>query len=188
MTGHLLSYLLIFVVLVLAACEGGGTNSSLAIPAPHVPTGAMQTYTSFDYTLRYPAGWKEGETLSGWVAFTDPTGYYALAIRSWPNPEGRISAENVAAYELLTLQESKPVHLPPTILLARQHWSQKAAIGWVYWHTGHLVVEMVSLATNPTQDSGTVTYSIVYDAPVAKFDQAAKLYFTPMLQSFSFTA
>jgi hypothetical protein len=189
MTKHLLFYLFALVAsFVLAACEGVGTSMSLATPTPHVPIGAMKTYSTFGYTIRYPAGWMRKEITADWVLFSDTANDYNMAIFSKPNPEGRISADEVAEHGLIALRDRQPVHLPLTIRLAGQRWSQRAAIGWFYGYSKRGLLELVSLATNPTQSSGTVTYSIIYDAPASKFDQAVKLYFTPMLQSFRFTA
>ncbi len=189
MTGRLLFYLLALVAtLVLVACNGVGSSSSLAPPTPHVPVEAMKMYSTSWYTIRYPAGWTKKEITAEWVLFFDPAGDYSMAIHSWFNPEASISVDSVAEHGLIALRDRQPVHLPLTILLAGQRWSQRAAIGWVYGYRKRALIEAVSLAANPTQSSGTVTYSIIYDALAPRFTQAVKLYFAPMLQSFRFSA
>jgi|SRR5579884_3875060 len=187
MTGRLLSYLLIFVTLMLLiACEGGG-KGSLATPTPHPSLGGMRTYTDTNYTIRYPADWKAVQINWNVMVFFIPSGLYTMSISYKLNTDGTSTPDDMAKAGLLVLRHPYPVPLPTTIRFAGHVWNQYVATSNESVEGKSMQVELVSLATQVVQASGPVIYLIVYDAPASTFEQAAKQYFTPMLQSFRFT-
>lgn len=204
----------LILTLLLAACGSGSTNSGTgnkssqppngskssytltATPTTHSSTPAttepMKVYTGSGFTIEYPQSWKETESGSE-IAFTDPSGSYNLTIGASDNADGKVTADQLVDGGLTgaksNLKNVETISVPQTVTLANQTWSQRSLTGLNTYQGQSTPVQADVLATNyPTHTTATKGFIIAYVALKDKFDQAKTLYFTPMLQSFKFTA
>jgi len=192
------------LALWLVACGGHSsntttsTNGSFVNPVQHTlaPTATKSvpytTYTSADFTLKYPADWKITNATTE-IAFTDPAGNYNLTIGFTPNPNGAENPDQLADGGIsgakTNLKDEQTINVPKTVTVANQTWSQRALSGVSTLNGASNDIEATVLATNhPQKATNTKGYIIVYVAAKNQFDQAKNRYFMPMLQSFQFTA
>ncbi len=174
--------------------SNGNTSSYTltATPTSSMQSTMMKTYVGKGFTIEYPETWKE--TASGSeVAFIDPTGSYSMTVGTSANSEGSVTADQLVNGGLTgaraNLKNVETVSVPQTTTLAAQSWSQRSLTGTTTVQGQTTPVQAVVLATNyPQHTTATKGYIIAYVAVKDKFAQAQTTYFTPMLQSFKFTA
>jgi hypothetical protein len=188
---------LLIVLCLLAACGNSGQSSNTKTqPVKQVLTPTATKGTTFkaykgpDYTINYPQDWKVSSS-STEVAFTDPTGKYNLTIGSTSNPNGNVTADQLAQGGAngakTNLKNAQSISVPETITIAGQAWSQRALSGTSTYNGQNSDVEAGIVATNhPAKTTTTRGYVIAYVTLKQQFEQAQTLYFTPMLQSFTF--
>jgi len=198
----LAGFSLLLMLCLLAACGSSSQSNSSnngntkAQPVKQVitPTATKGTtfkaYKGANYTINYPQDWRISAS-STEVAFTDPTGNYNLTIGSTSNPNSSVSADQLANGGVkgakTNLKDTEDVTVPATLTIGGQTWSQRALSGVSTYQGQSSDVEAGVVATNrPTKATTTRGYVIAYVALKSQFAEAQTLYFTPMLQSFTF--
>ena len=190
---------------LLAACSfgaaGGGASTSATPTAGSTPTAtptpspmptSLKTFNGNGYSIGYPQGWTEKDN-GGQVVFADALGTSTFIVEVAPNPNDIAPIDKALSGSLDTFKATaknyKDENVAATTTVGGVTWNQKAASGDV--GVGGITVngKIYVLATNhPENTNTTKLYIIVYDAPSATFDQTNTNAFTPMLQSFKFTA
>src|SRR6266702_4634304 len=126
-----LSFVALFLVVLLAAC--GGLGGMVSTPKP-TATPAPVTYTGDGYTISYPKDWKESAT-DGQITFQDSLGNNAFAVVEVPNPNGVAQPSTVVDSTLAggvkgsNLTKTSSANVPVTVTLACESWTQKGTTG-----------------------------------------------------------
>ena len=178
------------------------TNDSNARPVQQMvtPTATatasskltLKEYTGSGFTIKYPQDWKVTNSSTS-IAFTDPSGNYSMTVNSQSNANGAMSEDQLVTNELENvkkgLKDDQTVNMPATATVGGQSWTQQAVSGSSTVNGKSSEVQTVVLGTNhPTHAADTKGYSITYAAPKDEFSQTSTTYFTPMLDTFTFTS
>src|SRR5258708_14777269 len=117
-----------------------------------VPTAVtIKSYKRSDFALGYPQDWKDA-TSGNEVAFTDPTGNYNLTIGSTSNPNGNVTADQLAAGggtgAKTNLKNAQDITVPKTTTIGRVEGSQARPHGTS--HTNGPVADVEGSCVAPT--------------------------------------
>ncbi len=191
----------LFLALLLAACGGTAattppaTTPSVPTPVPTVaptPTtapvassGSMQNYTGDGYTIGYPQDWK-ATPATNVVTFSDPTQSNYFLVFSFDNAAG-VPADSILTQAAQLFQkgagitDAQDVQLTSaTVSLAGESWTQKGFNGTVAGSKDTFIIAATTHASK--------TFVILDGCPADKYEQTNTTYFTPMAQTFKFTA
>jgi hypothetical protein len=193
----------LIIAVLLVACGGGGTSSTTSTPTavptptppPATPTPTAAAMTSIQgngFTISYPQNWQTTKKADNIFTFTDSTGNIKMTITVAPDPNGALSADSVSSAALqaarILLKNSQTVSVPSTTTVGGESWSQVSSSGTQRLNNQDTTIQVVVLANvHPANTPLSKSYTIVYQAPIATFNQDNTNYFQPMLQSFKFT-
>ena len=184
-----------FFTFILAACEVGGTYTSVAtpVPSPTVPPVHLSIYQGQGYFIGYPQNWMVTQSSNGTVTFMNPQGVAFMVIEVLSNPGGELTShaeiENRLRTNTFNLVAYRRISISPTIVMGGDTWNQGAANGNIVIKERSISVagKMVLLADNhPASSPATNMFVIRYAAAQAVFDVANVTYFQQMLKSFKF--
>ena len=189
-------------VLLLVACGSSTTSGTTTTPtstpttvptstSPAAATGAMTAYQGNSFTISYPQNWQITKQANNIFTFADSTGRIKMTITVAPDPNGTISADSVASTALqaaqVLLKNSQTVSVPSTATVGGESWNQVSASGTQRLNNQDTNIQVVVIAAvHPANTLASKSFTILYQAPVATFNQDNTTYFQPILQSFKF--
>jgi hypothetical protein len=194
-------YLLPFLFAACSTSNGNIAGTTSQPPAMPIATGTVQssstagtgqlrlfTSTEQGYVIGYPQDWTITEAQSnpfgGSKVFTDPhnTAISLLVYATLDEfPSEQIAQDFV---ENMALNGAKPITVSRTLKMANGTTWSRGAYLFPTLPNGKQLQYMLLVTENPHNGSKYKHYEILLQAPPALFEQAEKVYFLPMLESF----